>query len=1689
MRHGFSFFVALFCLGGVAGCGHEDTAPAAASSPTEPQATPASVADSLLGASARHASNAARAQANASPAYNIEKAGSQERWLATNPVQRIKTRFERTGITIEPDSKGSWRLGIDLVSYGCANTTSHQVGDATPHVTRNKVTYHHQPPGGTPISEWYVHGPLGLEQGFTLPTAPTCAGDVIIEMESTGDLIPTLASDGRSIQFRSPRGVTGPSYRDLYVRDATGRELEANLRVKGKRFAIRVDVAGAKFPVRIDPIIALQQHVLVGDADSEFGAAVAIDGNTLFVGAPERGNYDTGLLAVYEWDGSAFIAESEFIGANYRNLGSCAAIDGNYAVVCGDNSYVYQRSAGVWQQGPKFYGDQADLSGGVIAAVTTAHLTFYEGSGSTWTDVSDFERAGTIYEYDRQAAVYGNHAFHVYQYTAAPVPWVAHYVRGASTWTLEDFHFAYGPNSVSMDGTWAMFGESSESSVHFYELSGGSWTLRSTIPNGSSLGTKVSVSGDVAVASDAATDLAYLYQRTGSTWSEVDEFGPSDTAASFGSSIAIDGNLIAVGAPNEDSVYIFRRGLDLGDACTTDEECAAGICADSVCCDARCDGLCEACTAALKGEGSDGACGPIVKDSDPDDECIDDGSPACTGNGMCDGNGSCDTYAGAGCTPSPCNGNNDCTSGHCVDGICCDEGCTGLCKACTTHLKGAGVNGVCDFIIDGRDQAHECATIGSGACEGDSVCNGVGACRSVLAGTVCVAGDCADTTQANNPDLCDATGTCVDMGTTQCGTYICSGGECLSSCSGNGDCQTGYECLGGSCGVGKNQGEACTTNTECSSQHCVEGVCCNEACTESCRSCLEQNKVAGSDGTCGYVKPGTDPKDGCAASATECLADGYCDGQGSCRAYAPASTECSGGLQCLSSTSQVVMECNGTGSCVEGTTTSCAPYTCSSTTQQCVTSCTTTADCAPLYYCDASSCVQSLDNGAQCTQSEQCKTGFCVEGVCCDQACTGDCQSCLSEHKGSGSNGTCGPIAAGSDPKNRCDASTTNECEADGFCDGSGACRAYAPSTKACQSGTVCSSQSTATGKMCDGAGSCVDTTSQACTPYICSSGSCLQMCTSSDDCLPTFYCSNSVCVGTKDEGSICSANEQCASGHCVEGVCCNTACVDGCTSCRNTLTGGTEGECLPVYAGTDPKNSCDASTTNECAGDGFCDGQGACRAYAPETKECEEGALCEGTTVAKGKMCDGAGNCVLSAGTACTPFICSQSTGSCLTTCGSHEECAPEYYCTNAICVPQLSNGVACSNSEQCLSGFCVEGVCCDQACSERCKSCIGNKTGGNNGVCENVLEGTVDPKMFCEASSNPCGPDGTCTAAGTCTMTQPADTQCGAFTCDGDVLVRHICDGFGLCITDDTSCAPFACSDVMDTCGTGCTNSDECAEGFYCDNSTCLEAKVDGESCAEAAECISGFCVEGVCCDSACADVCMSCAGTNTVAGTSGTCSAVVADRDPKDGCEASSDPCGADGFCDGEGACRQYAKEGTSCGEESCDGASVLAPQCDGSGVCETVSAKNCSPYVCDSATADCKTRCSSNDDCESGAQCDPQTEQCSTSSSSCKDAFTVEAPDGTETSCRPYKCVAGGCRESCDTGNDCANGYECKNGKCFEVSEGADAGTEQESTATLESEKGCGCRAAGHKGSTTGSVALLLMLAGGLIRRRR
>jgi MYXO-CTERM domain-containing protein len=78
------------------------------------------------------------------------------------------------------------------------------------------------------------------------------------------------------------------------------------------------------------------------------------------------------------------------------------------------------------------------------------------------------------------------------------------------------------------------------------------------------------------------------------------------------------------------------------------------------------------------------------------------------------------------------------------------------------------------------------------------------------------------------------------------------------------------------------------------------------------------------------------------------------------------------------------------------------------------------------------------------------------------------------------------------------------------------------------------------------------------------------------------------VCVDeNRPNGASCEADAFCESGHCADGVCCDSACDGACVSC---VVKGSEGECKAIAAGTDPDN--------ECSGEAVCDGVDRCVSF-----------------------------------------------------------------------------------------------------------------------------------------------------------------------------------------------------------------------------------------------------------------------------------------------------------------------------------------------------------------------------------------------------------------------------------------------------------------------------------------------------------
>lgn len=144
--------------------------------------------------------------------------------------------------------------------------------------------------------------------------------------------------------------------------------------------------------------------------------------------------------------------------------------------------------------------------------------------------------------------------------------------------------------------------------------------------------------------------------------------------------------------------------------------------------------------------------------------------------------------------------------------------------------------------------------------------------------------------------------------------------------------------------------------------------------------------------------------------------------------------------------------------------------------------------------------------------------------------------------------------------------------------------------------------------------------------------------------------------------GAACAAGPACASGFCVDGVCCGSACTESCSSCK---LAGMVGTCAAVPNGQDPDNECPTDPVAGCARDGLCNGARACRRYGAGTV-CQA-AACSGAVHVSARTCDGVGTCRPAVETTCTPYTC--ATTGCAVMCAAHADCAAGYYCNAGQC------------------------------------------------------------------------------------------------------------------------------------------------------------------------------------------------------------------------------------------------------------------------------------------------------------------------------------------------------------------------------------------------------------------------------------
>ena len=400
-----------------------------------------------------------------------------------------------------------------------------------------------------------------------------------------------------------------------------------------------------------------------------------------------------------------------------------------------------------------------------------------------------------------------------------------------------------------------------------------------------------------------------------------------------------------------------------------------------------------------------------------------------------------------------------------------------------------------------------------------------------------------------------------------------------------------------------------------------------------------------------------------------------------------------------------------------------------------------------------------------------------------------------------------------------------------------------------------------------------------------------------------TPACANSDCpfsllFSTLPPGSTCGGGGDCASGHCVDQVCCNSTCDGTCVACSSTTKTdpdpGKNGICGPALAGSDANGNC--PITDACGNDGACDGAGHCR-VAGNGDPCGVTA-CSGGLVSSA-TCDGAGKCNVTTHP-CAPYTgCDPTGAACATYCGAQSDCQPTHYCDSVgvaptfTCLPKLDQGKACNADAQCSTNACVDGFCCATACSGTCEWCGDPASPGECVIVSGSPKGRSangSTKTCAIAGGGECAP--TCDGSKRDGCTYPGSaTTCSVASCNNDAVVLAAgCDGSGHCNTAKTQgCGDYTCENGA--CKTSCTTSADCKGGATCDASSGV-----GTCTATGATCADGFkakatdgtetycagykCIDGSGCQSTCAagvdcDVGngYSCTGGLCVTGDAGT------------------------------------------------------------------------------------------------------------------------------------------------------------------------------------------------------------------------
>jgi hypothetical protein len=523
-------------------------------------------------------------QAEPSGAYVLTEAANG--LVAKNPAQSFETHFTQNGPALP-----GWQM--QLAGVGWAGENLAPSAPVAPRTQNQRVEYRRM--GG--LTEWYLNGPLGLEQGFTLaqPLAVQPESNSWLALDLSLERASAVASGQGDWVVINPAKGQAVRYGKLYAYDADGTPLPSRLEVApgGKGLRLLADVQGAHYPVTIDPF--LQQQILTasdGAANDNFGYSVALNstGDTALIGA----NTIQGSVYVFTRTGATWSQQqvlTDTTGASgdefgfsvaLNSTGDTALIGNPYKKVSSNTNqgtaYVFTRSGTVWSQqqvlSDTTTGASSDQFGWSVALSSAGDTALIGAYGKK---INSNSSQGAAYVLTRTGATWSQQQI------------LSDTITGASS---DNFGF-----SVTLNGTGdtALIGayykkvgtHVGQGAAYVFTRSGTVWSQQQVLTDTTgaffeNFGTSVALNstGDTAllgtpskqVGNNTNQGVVFAFIRTGSSWSQQQVLSDTTTGASsdeFGYSVALNstGDTALIGAfgkkvnsnTNQGAAYVFTR--------------------------------------------------------------------------------------------------------------------------------------------------------------------------------------------------------------------------------------------------------------------------------------------------------------------------------------------------------------------------------------------------------------------------------------------------------------------------------------------------------------------------------------------------------------------------------------------------------------------------------------------------------------------------------------------------------------------------------------------------------------------------------------------------------------------------------------------------------------------------------------------------------------------------------------------------------------------------------------------------------------------------------------------------------------------------------------------------------------------------------------------------------------------------